>query len=333
MMEQTYMEMLFGKLDEGTEAIVQHTDELYLDALSTMLEVLFYKEVPEEFDDILAQKLKNIIQDTELEDAERLDIRKAIQLAILKGMKDSTQDKHLMTPEGIAMLVAYLAEKFTHGKDNLRLFDPAGGTGNLLTAVLQQLPNDVQAHAAEVDSTLIRLALASANLQEMEVEFFHQDALRPLLLDPVDLVVSDLPVGYYPGDAEKFKLKASNGHAYAHHLFIETSLRYTKPGGYCILLVPDFLFESDQAEALHKFLHEEAFVIGLLRLPETAFKTKNQVKSIFIIQKKGEHAVMPKQPLLAQLPSLKNAQAMQNLLGQINLWFKKYDKERNGGEK
>ena len=33
-----------------------------------------------------------------------------------------------------------------------------------------------------------------------EIEFFHQDSLAPFLMDPVDLIVSDLPVGYYPDD-------------------------------------------------------------------------------------------------------------------------------------
>lgn len=323
-MEKTMMEELFENLDEGTEAIVQHAGEPYLDALSTVMDSLYFGEVPEDFDDLLAHRLKSILSNVQLDDISIEDRRKAVQLAILKGMKDSTQEKHLMTPEAIALITAYLAEKFLHGKENLRVFDPAGGTGNLLTAVLEKLPEDTLGYAAEVDPTLIRLALSSANMQEKEVEFFHQDALRPLLLDPVDLVVGDLPVGYYPGDASPFKLRAKEGNSYAHHLFIETSLRYAKPGAYCILLVPDFLFESDQAGALHSFLHEEAYIIGLLRLPETAFKSKKQVKSIFIIQKKGEGAVMPKQPLLAQLPSLKNAQAMSDLLGQVDQWFKTY---------
>ncbi|WLV23789.1 class I SAM-dependent methyltransferase [Aciduricibacillus chroicocephali] len=331
-MEKTSMEELFEQLDAGTEAIVQHAGEPYLDALGTVLDCLFFGEVPEEFDDLLAHRLKNIFSNVVLDDITLEDRRKAVQLAILKGMKDSTQDKHLMTPEAIALFVSYLTEKFLHGREDLRVFDPAGGTGNLLTAVLDRLPKDTKGYAAEIDPTLIRIALANANIQEKNIEFFHQDALRPLLLDPVDLVVGDLPVGYYPGDASDYKLKADDGHSYAHHLFIETGLRYCKPGGYCILLVPDFLFESDQAGALHKFIHEEAFITGLLRLPETAFKSKKHVKSIFILQKKGNGATMPKQPLLAQLPSLKNAQAMANLLSQVDAWFKTYNEEREGAQ-
>lgn len=67
-------------------------------------------------------------------------------------------------------------------------------------------------------------------------------------MEPVDVVLSDLPVGYYPDDdnAQGFQLKAEEGHSFAHHLFIEQSLTYTKPGGYLFFLVPNFLFEMDK---------------------------------------------------------------------------------------
>lgn len=327
-MEKSNVEVLFEWLDNSAQAIVQRADELYLDALAIAMETLFYQEVPEDFDDILTHELKTALKGIELAAFSREDIRKATQLAMLKGMKDSTQDKHMITPEAIALLVAYLAEKLEQGETGLRVFDPASGTGSLLTKVLSQLPEDTEAFAAEIDPTLIQLSLANANLQQLQVEFFHQDALRPLLLDPVDLVVSDLPVGYYPGEASDFELKSAEGHSYAHHLFIEQGLKYTKAGGYLILLIPDFLFESDQAEQLHAFLHEQAHIIGLLRLPESAFKSKKHVKSIFILQKKGPDVQMPKQPLLAQLPSLKNTNAMQDILSQINVWFSQYEKEK-----
>src|SRR5690625_7439311 len=116
----------------------------------------------------------------------------------------------------------------------------------------------------------------------MIIEFFHQYILRPLLLDPVDLVVSDLPVGYYPDDvrANDFELKASEGHSYAHHLFIEQSLTYTKSAGYLILLIPESLFDSNQSDNLHQLLQEKTHIIGVLGLPETILSCKTDIKSV-----------------------------------------------------
>src|SRR5690625_2928248 len=162
-----------------------------------------------------------------------------------------------------------------------------------------------------------------ANFMQSQIEFFHQDSLQPFLLDPVDLVVCDLPVGYYPDDvrANEFELKAKEGHSYAHHLFIEQSLTYTKEDGYLIFLIPDNLFESDQAEQLHEFIQKHAQIIGVLQLPETAFKGQENKKSILILQKVGENTPEINQPLLALLPSFNNTDAMEDIIVKINQWF------------
>lgn len=324
-MERSNVEILFKWLDELTEMVHLHKDEPYLDSLADTLETLFYREAPEHLDDILAHKAESMLKDINLSAYTTEDIRKAVQLAILKGMKNATQTQHLMTPETVSLFMSYLAEKLINDNKNIRVFDPACGTGNLLTAVLGKLSHFGEALGSEVDPTLIKLALLSANLQKQHIEFFHQDSLGPLLIDPVDLVVSDLPVGYYPDDirANDFELKADSGHSYSHHLFIEQSLQYTKDDGYLIFLVPEFLFESDQADQLRQFLKKSAHIIGVIRLPESAFKSRQHIKSILILQKKGE-AEAPKQPLLVNLPSFTNTVAMEDILEQMNQWFATY---------
>lgn len=322
-MEESNVEILFNWLDRTTDTIQQHINEPYLDSLSIALETLFYREASPEMDDLLTHKLEEMLKDIHIESFGEEEIRKAIQLTVLKGMKGSTQPNHLMTPETVALLVEYLVEKLTSSKESLRIFDPVSGTGNLLLTVIRKQKEKITAFASEIDVTLLQLALASANLQKTDVEFFQQDSLRPFLLDPVDVIVADLPIGYYPDDvrAMEFDLKADEGHSYAHHLLIEQSLNYTKHGGYLIFVIPNSLFESDQSDKLHAFIHEQAYIIGLLQLPETAFKSKQHAKSILILQKKGKDTNAPKQPLLVKLPSLKNTAAMEDILRQMNNWF------------
>ncbi|MFD1038142.1 class I SAM-dependent methyltransferase [Virgibacillus byunsanensis] len=326
-MNKSNVETLFEWIDQTTETIQQHENEPYLDSLAVSFETLFHQNVSEEIDDILTHKLQNQLKNIDTAAYNTEDIRKATQLAILKGMKGSTQQQHLMTPDTVALIVGYLAEKVTEPKENLRIFDPVSGTANLLTVVLDHLKQQVDALASEVDPTLIKLSLLNANLQKKQVEFFHQDSLTPFLLDPVDLVVADLPIGYYPDDvrANDFELKADTGHSYSHHLLMEQSLRYTKDGGYLIFVIPSFLFESDQSDKLHTFLHEYAHIVGVLQLPESAFKSEKNSKSILVLQKKGENTVTPKQPLLVKLPSFKNTKAMEDILSQMNAWFSTYN--------
>src|SRR5699024_10921615 len=203
-------------------------------------------------------------------------------------------------------------------------FDPACGSANLLVSVMNHLSaKDLTTFASEVDQTLIRLGVAHANLLELNVEFFHQDSLRPFLIDPVDLVVADLPVGYYPDDeqASKFELKAPEGHSYAHHLFIEQSIYYTKPGGYAIFIVPHFLFTSDQSDQLHRYLQKYTEIVSVIQLPESAFVSKDQSKSILVVRKKGKNIKPLQQPMLVDMPAFSDTIAMEDILVKMNDWF------------
>lgn len=331
-MSKPTMEILFEWIDKTTEIIQQHKDEPYLDSLAITLESLLEQGFFDETDSILTKSLEERLNEIDLSSYPSDAIRKAIQLAILKGMKGSTQQQHVMTPDTIALLVGYLAGKVSDTKDKVRIFDPVSGTGNLLTTVMQHLRPDTVAYGSEIDPTLIKISVLNANLQKLSVDFFHQDSLRPFLLDPVDVVVADLPVGYYPDDvnANEYQLRADEGHSYSHHLFIEQGINYVKDGCYLIFIIPEFLFESDQAYKLRAFLHEHAHIVGLLHLPESTFKSKNNAKSILMLQKKGENTEAPKQPLLVKLPSLKNTKAMEDILDQMNSWFASYlnSKER-----
>src|SRR5699024_11593410 len=97
----------------------------------------------------------------------------------------------------------------------------------------------------------------------------------------------------------------------------------------CSSDLPDTLFDDDTTGNLNRFINQEAYIVGLLRLPESAFKTKKQVKSIFIVQKRGNDSKMPKEPLLVQLPSFKNTQAIESIMKQMNQWFEKYEQDTN----
>ncbi|WP_430784770.1 class I SAM-dependent methyltransferase [Virgibacillus flavescens] len=323
------MEDLYEQIDTITEMIQQHKDEPYLDSLADTLESLMENDLNTSISAELNSEIQDQLKRVKLSSYSSDEIRKATQLAILKGMKGSTQQQHVMTPDTIALLVGYLAGKVMNTKEQMRIFDPASGTGNLLATVIQHLGGNASGYGSEIDPTLIKLSVLHANLQQLSIDFFHQDSLRPFLLDPVDLVVSDLPVGYYPDDvnAAEYKLKADEGHSYSHHLFIEQAVNYVQDGGYLVFIIPEFLFESDQADKLRAYLHDYAHIVGVLHLPESTFKSKNNAKSILLLQKKGLKTEAPKQPLLVKLPSLKNTKAMEDILSQMNSWFASYLKD------
>lgn len=324
------VEELFTIFNETALIIQEELEYTYLESLALSGENIFQEAIlQEELSELSKKRLRKSYEAIKLAKYTKEEIRKAFQLVILKGMKESTQPNHQMTPDSIGILFGYLVQKF-YVKEDLRLLDLAVGTGNLLTTVMNyQQGKNLAAYGVDIDDLLLQLALVNANLQEQQVEFYNQDSLEHLFIDPVDVVVSDLPVGYYPNDvrANEFKVKAENGHTYAHHLFIEQSMNYLKPGGYAFFVIPNNLFESEQADKLHEYIKEEVHIQGILQLPETLFKNKQSAKSILILQKKGNNIVAPKQVLLAKVPRLSNMPAMEKVLSEMDTWIKQNKQE------
>lgn len=301
----TNMEQIFTFIDQEGTFIEQQQSATYLEGVVYALELwLEEKKVPATIDPTKEQ------------------IRKAIQLAILKGMKTSAQVNHQMTPDAIGLLVSYFVKEMTKNQKELSILDPAFGTGNLLYTVMNTLSTETYAYGVEIDELLIQLAAQTGELLAHDVQLFRQDALKPLMIDPVDIIVSDLPVGYYPDDetAQEYFLYNKEEMSYAHHLFIEQSMKHVKPGGYLYFLVPDTIFESKQAPQLHKFIKENGWIQAVIQFPSTIFKTKGQEKSLLVLQKKSDELKAPREVLLAKVPNMSNKQAMEMFFQKIDMW-------------
>lgn len=319
------MEKLFQLFDNSATILINELQISYLDALAESSENLFEGEILQDIDSFTKRRLQKEYEGVDLTQVSNEMIRKALQLAILKGMKEAIQPNHEMTPDAVCIFISYLVEKLMQKKQQFSLLDPAYGTGNLVTAILNNTNKAVKAYGVEVDETLMKLAFAGANLQRHEIELFRQDALQPIFVEDVDVIVADVPVGYYPNGvvANEYELSTkSGGHSFSHYLYIEKSLKHLKDGGFLVAMIPNFMFEGEEAAHLNEFIKSNAVVIGLLQLPLSMFKNNKHAKSIFILQKKGEDVRAPKQALLAELPSFSKKEAMRGIIKNIDSWFK-----------
>lgn len=253
-------------------------------------------------------------------------VRRAIQLAMLKAIRvDEIQANHQLTPDTIAYIMGYLVTRLERGKDELTLLDLTVGTGNLLTAVVTQLQavvGKIDAYGVDNDDTMLAIAQLSSNLQQMSLNLVHQDALDPLLVPASDLVVADLPIGYYPVDdnAAGYATHAKTGHSFVHHLLLEQAIHQLKPGGIGVFLVPSQLFQTAEAKGLLKWLPHNAYLQGLLNLPSELFANTNAQKAILILQKPGANAKQVKQAMLGEFPSFKDQSAFQKFVAEIVQW-------------
>src|SRR5699024_4448426 len=112
-----------------------------------------------------------------------------------------------------------------------------------------------------------------------------------------------------------------DGHSYAHHLLLEQSLHYTKAGGYLAFVIPEHLFSTEESDTLNAFLQQHAHISGILQLAASTCKSQAHKNSILMLRKKGEDTKDVKQPLLVQLPSYKDTNAMEDIMNKINQWF------------
>lgn len=332
-LSQENIEKLFMQLDETIQLLRKEIDFSYLEALTETGSNLIENAIPTELENLLdpatSVKLKEIYATAPLADMEPEEIRKSLQLAILKGLQeDKVQANHQMTPDAIGFMFVYFIEKLRDtSMDKLRVLDPTVGTGNLLATVYNALnlaKVEVEAEGIDNDDLLIDLAAMATTLQKHTVKLTHQDALQDLLVDPVDLVVSDLPIGYYPVDerAKSFVSATEEGHSFAHHLLIEQSLKYLKPDAFGLFLVPKLMFETEEAASLMKAIQEAGYMQGMLNLPKEWFANELSQKSILILQKKGDQAKQASQVLLGNIPDLKNQQSMLKFMQEVDSWKK-----------
>ncbi|WFC00799.1 class I SAM-dependent methyltransferase [Pediococcus pentosaceus] len=274
-------------------------------------------------------ELKKIYEGFKYNDYSPEELRKAIQLVMIRANKEERiQANHQFTPEAIGMLFNYIIENLKVDSNQLTIFDPAVGTGNLLSTILNYFQTkriNFKGIGVDNDDTMLSIASMSFAFERLEVELFHQDSIDDLFVKNVDIAVSDLPVGYYPIDerTKGFETRSKEGHSFVHHLLIEQSMKTIRPGGYGVFLVPSNLFQTQEAKKLLSFFHEKVYLQVILNLPTKMFKDEQAQKSILILQKVGASAKQAEQVLLGEFPEFNNQEKMLDFLQDFKKWAQK----------
>lgn len=329
-LSQEQTEALFKVLDQSTTTLQKALSTSYLDAFIETGDNLLNGEVQVEDgrpDQATVTTLTALYQQAPWQSYDAETVRRAIQLVMLKAIRvDEIQANHQLTPDTIAYIMGYLVTRLEHKKQHLTLLDLTVGTGNLLTAVVSQLKavvaGKIEAYGVDNDDTMLSIAQLSSDLQRLPIEYVHQDALESLLVPASDLIVADLPIGYYPVDANAatYQTHAAEGHSFVHHLLLEQAVRQLTPGGIGVFLVPSQLFQTAEAKGLLKWLPTNAYLQGLLNLPRELFANVNAQKAILILQKPGEGAQQVEQVMLGEFPSFKDQSAFQKFIAEIVQW-------------
>lgn len=306
--EKNMMEVLFEKLDVKSKDLHDENGQSYIENLGLAMEDIYTNQ-------------RDLLEQSTLQER-----RKAFQFAYLSLLKEEViQPNHQMTPDSIGFILSYLVNLFNKNKKELNIVDIASGTGHLSATINEQNQDKtLMHHLIEVDPVLQRVSIHLANFLEIPFDVYPQDAIMPLPLEEADVIVGDLPVGYYPVDerSKEMKLGFDEGHSYSHYLLLEQAVTATRPGGYVFLIVPTNIFEGEEVKQLQKYIATETEMQAFLNFPNSLFKTEQSRKSLLILQKKDPGITKNVEVLLANIPDFKAQSQLQTFLSEVDEWMK-----------
>lgn len=245
--------------------------------------------------------------------------RRAFQFIFIKaGQTEQLQANHQFTPDAIGFILLFLIENLTDS-DKIDLLEIGSGTGNLAQTFLNNSSKELNYLGIEVDDLLIDLSASIAEVMDSDARFIQEDAVRPQILQESDVIISDLPVGFYPNDdiAKRYKVASSDEHTYAHHLLMEQSLKYLKKDGIAVFLAPVSLLTSKQSDLLKEWLKDYADIIAVITLPESIFGNAANAKSIFVLKKQAEQTP---ETFVYPLSDLQSRETLTDFIGKFQKW-------------
>ncbi|AGY40749.1 DNA methyltransferase [Streptococcus ilei] len=308
------IEKAYGYLLENTQTIQNDLQTNFYDALVEQNAIYLDGQTELTLVKENNQRLKDLNLNKE-------EWRRSFQYLLMKAAQtEPLQANHQFTPDGIGFLLVFLVDQLA-SSDQVDVLEMGSGTGNLAQTLMNNCQRSLDYLGLEIDDLLIDLAASMAEVMKADVNFAQGDAIRPQVLKESDVIISDLPVGYYPDDAiaSRYQVASPQGHTYAHHLLIEQSLKYLKPGGIAIFLAPNDLLTSEQSPLLKKWMKDHAQVLAMVTLPENLFRSANLAKTIFVLRKQEEAVV---QPFVYPLTDLQNQEDVMKFRESFQNWNK-----------
>ena len=308
------IEKAYGYLLENTQTIQNDLQTNFYDALVEQNAIYLDGQTELTLVKENNQRLKDLNLNKE-------EWRRSFQYLLMKAAQtEPLQANHQFTPDGIGFLLVFLVDQLA-SSDQVDVLEMGSGTGNLAQTLMNNCQRSLDYLGLEIDDLLIDLAASMAEVMKADVNFAQGDAIRPQVLKESGVIISDLPVGYYPDDAiaSRYQVASPQGHTYAHHLLIEQSLKYLKPGGVAIFLAPNDLLTSEQSPLLKQWMQDHAQVLAMVTLPENLFRSANLAKTIFVFRKQEEAVV---QPFVYPLTDLQDQEDLMKFRESFQNWNK-----------
>jgi len=312
MINSKNIEAIYDYLDESGLILYEENKTPYIKGVVLACDVLLTEDFSVEIKDETKRKIKQLSKKIENISFQKEEIRKAMQLAILKGFKHTKTSNQEMTPDTIGILVAYLIKSFQLKNNPLVILDPIVGTGNLITTVANALERNVRLVGVESDQLKCELSSVMFDMMDYGDEVFFQDTLTFYNVF-ADVILADF--SYDEVVENRF---------FPYEVIMHHHTNLSKEGFFFGIIFNDF-FENELSSSFREEMLAYYDILGLIKLPDSMFKSIG--KSILILQNKQPESKEEKQFLLADIPSFEDEDAFRNALNKINQWFDNHQKK------
>ncbi len=307
MLNKVNIEIIYDAVDGYAELLYANAKTPYLQGIVEACAAIHAGSVGPEMPEGFRRKAAACLRPVKKIEFQKEEVRKALQLCILKGFKHVRRPNSDMTPDTLGIFVAYLIGKLFPAAGPLVLFDPLVGTGNLLVAAANNLERETKLYGVEIDLTAYKLAEAMFAMTDAGNDVYCQDTLS---FDGVaaDVLLTDFPPSRIVDDGAYFPYEVIKHHR-----------ENIKDDGWFVGLIENDFFTIPGADAFRSVIHGAWNVVGLIKLPDSMFKGMG--KSILIMQNARGGAKAPSKVLLADIPSFEDAEAASRAIQGIDIWF------------
>lgn len=299
------IESLYLYLDGTSEILQGELEFTYLEGFCEAARNLMEGALVQDLGDSATHRLTPLLDSILKQSFHPEEIRKAVQLALLKGFKTDGLNIAAVTPDAVGILIGYLCDKMLP-KRRVVLFDPLAKTGNLLFAVRHHAHRDSVAIAVERDPLLYEILKAFYGLLDVDEEAYCQESLS-FVGAKADCLLLDFMLEP-PSDEAYFPYQAILHH---HQNVVE--------GGLCFAVIFDEFFDRADSPEFRKMLETKWSVLGLLQLPSTLFRRIG--KSILILQKQGPEVRRIEKALAVKLPDFQDEASLKTTISDIDRWI------------
>lgn len=257
------------------------------------------------------------IEEIEQYDYNSEEIRLVMQLLIVQGLKHKSIPLDVMTPDGIALLFAFIIKGLFNNQSELSILDLTVGTGNLLLSIANHIESkEVTLTGIEHNELLIQVAKANADMQYHEIDLFFQDALQHTFLTP-DMIVADFDSYEYNNNQYQSKLYQLGVRDFSY-LAIERHLGSGHEGTFHLYLIPNDFFSKPHSQEMKRLMDEYCEMLAFIVLPNTMFVDPSKSKSILLLKNKPFQTTTKRQCEVIHLPSSEYVESFSKVLQYIN---------------